>query len=199
MFNTNFYTKSQIDKLGNAIIYLSNSIKPLYKTKLLKLIYLIEEVSVKKYGIPFFGFDFQLWRLGPVVKDVFIDLSSTPVLLEDYIETIGSGDGTYIVAKKEFCDDEFSELDLEILQAVATNYRNFTGNELVEITHRENYPWHKTALQHGYLDLFNNKSIQSTDIIIDLSSLLNDTPTLKEFYLGNLEYQKQSNHLKGNS
>jgi uncharacterized phage-associated protein len=198
MVNNNFYTKDKIEKLGNAIIYLTNNIRPLYKTKLLKLIYLIEEVSIKKHGIPFFGFDFQLWRLGPVVKDVFIDLSSTPVLLEEYITTTGDGDVKVIYAKKEFSDDEFSDLDMQILDTVVNTFKDYSAKDLVEITHREHFPWHTTAKNLGYLDLFDNKMCQSTDIVLDLSMLLDNSPELKNFYLSNLEFQKQSNHLKGN-
>src|SRR6266540_4153637 len=81
------FTRDQINKIGNAIIYLSGKITDLNKTKILKLLFLLEEASIKKYGHPFFGIDFQLWKHGPVVKDIFIDLSDeNPTLLNDFIE-----------------------------------------------------------------------------------------------------------------
>jgi hypothetical protein len=42
------YTKEVIDKLGNAMVYMARKVPGLSKTKLLKLIYLLEEVSVKR-------------------------------------------------------------------------------------------------------------------------------------------------------
>ncbi|HUB59364.1 MAG TPA: type II toxin-antitoxin system antitoxin SocA domain-containing protein [Puia sp.] len=70
------YTKEQIDKIGNTIIYLSQHIRDLTKTKILKILFLLEEASIKRSGQPFIGIDFQLWKLGPVAKDIFIDSSS---------------------------------------------------------------------------------------------------------------------------
>lgn len=82
----NPFSLSEIDKIGNAIVFLAERIKPLSKTKLLKLIYLIEEYSVRTYGLPFFNLDFTVWKLGPVSRDIFVDLSSDePILLSKYI------------------------------------------------------------------------------------------------------------------
>jgi hypothetical protein len=47
------YSTDTINKTGNAIIYFALHINNLSKTKLLKLLYLVEEQSVKKYGTPF--------------------------------------------------------------------------------------------------------------------------------------------------
>lgn len=50
--------KNQIDKLGHTLIYLSKGVGDFGKTKILKLLFLIEEKSIKEFGVPFFGFDF---------------------------------------------------------------------------------------------------------------------------------------------
>jgi uncharacterized phage-associated protein len=80
--NSSVYTKDQLAKLGNAIIFLCDRIKPLSKTKLLKLIYLIEELSVKKHGVPFFNIRFDVWKLGPVSRDLYAEITSEPTLLD---------------------------------------------------------------------------------------------------------------------
>ncbi|MBP6431602.1 MAG: DUF4065 domain-containing protein, partial [Ferruginibacter sp.] len=61
----NSFTTQQLNKLGNTLIYLANNVGELNKTKILKLLYLIEEKAIKKFGYPFFGFNFQLWKFGP--------------------------------------------------------------------------------------------------------------------------------------
>jgi len=188
-------THSQIEKIGNALIFLSQKIQPLFKTSALKLLYLLEELSIRKYGLPFFGVDFQLWRLGPVVKEIYIDLTSSTALLDSYIET-KNGNGTVISPKKEFNDDEFSDCDLDILNLVVDKFKDASAPDLVRITHREHFPWHKTAKEHGYLEVFEKNCLNATDIVLDLSTLLDDSPSLKEFYLHTLDFQKQSNDLK---
>jgi len=197
MVNNNLYSKNQIEKLGNAIIYLAEKIQPLSKTKLLKLIYLLEETAVKKYGVPFLGIDFQLWKLGPVAKDLFIELSSSPALLDNYIAVANNNDATFITAKQPFCDDEFSDMEMELMDIVVSTFRNYTAHDLINITHRENHPWHDAAKSSGYLEAFDKNQCNSTEIVLDLSSMLNELPEQKAFYLSTLAFQKQSNHLKG--
>lgn len=192
-------TQQQVEKIGNAIIFLSERIRPLFKTKVLKLLYLIEEVSVRVNGIPFFGVDFELWQFGPVVKDVYIDLSEQGPVLSKFIDTIKQVDGesVLIAPKLSFNDDEFSDCDMEVLELVVNSFKDKSASDLVNITHRENYPWYETAKSTGYLELFEQGKCNSTDIVLDLSTLLDESPEKKAFYLSTLEYQKQSDHLKG--
>lgn len=100
------YTVSDKEKLGNVVVYIANHVPDLSKTKLLKLLYFMEEYSVKRFHTPFLGLPFEVWQAGPVVKDVFIDLSETPVLLDGFVKKEVKDGNTYISAIKEFCDDE---------------------------------------------------------------------------------------------
>lgn len=189
-------TASQIEKIGNALIFLSKKIKPLFKTSALKLLYLLEEISIKKNGLPFFGVDFQLWRLGPVVKEVYIDLTSETAILREFIETKNDSETTVIYPKKAFSDDEFSDCDMDVLGIVVDKFKNMSAPDLVRVTHRENSPWHKTAKEHGYLELFAKNARNATEIVLDLSTLLDEFPEQKNFYISTLEFQRQSNNLK---
>jgi uncharacterized phage-associated protein len=90
----------------------------LSKTKILKTLFLLEEASIKKTGLPFIGIDFQLWKLGPVAKDLFIDLSmdESPLLLKDYIEK--TPDNKMFRAKASFNEDEFSANDIKLMDII---------------------------------------------------------------------------------
>lgn len=198
MNNGIHYDMSQQDKLGNAVIYLADNCEPLSKTKLLKLIYLVEESCIKKYGFPFFNIDFELWRLGPVYKDLFIDLSSKPAMLAEYITTEEIDGGIYIKSKKDFSDDEFSEVELEILKTISDFGKTKTAEELIRITHREHHPWYETAKKNDVLDLFENKKRNSTDIKVDMTVLFGDNNERRDFYLSNVEYKAYTNSLKDN-
>ena len=54
------------DKIGNLIVLLAGRLKPLYHTKLIKLLYLIDEEAVKDGGIPITWLDYKAWQYGPV-------------------------------------------------------------------------------------------------------------------------------------
>ncbi|CAM3550262.1 Panacea domain-containing protein [Aequorivita lipolytica] len=173
---------NQIDKVGNSIIYLSEKIGDLSKTKALKLIYILDELSIKKSGIPFFNLKYKLWKFGPVSEEIFIDLSSETTLLKKYIERT-SEDGVIIIKPiVAFNDDEFSDNDIDLLDFVIEKFGNKSAKELVFYTHRQNSPWHNTALENSVLELLENEEINNTELLIDMSSLINHDERKKMIY-----------------
>jgi uncharacterized phage-associated protein len=192
------YTRSEIDKLGNAVVFLTEKINPLSKTKLLKLIYLIEEYSVRTYGLPFFNLDFTVWKLGPVSRDIFVDLSSDePILLSDYIKKSVATDGNvYITGKVKFSDDEFSDNEMDLIEHVADTFKDYTAADLVELTHRKHSLWYLTASENGVLEYLEAGTLNSTEIEIDFSRLLDEMPLKKAIYEDQQTYLQNNQSLK---
>jgi len=191
------YTQADLAKLGNALIYLIEQVGPISKTKALKLIYLLQEVSVKNSGLPFFNMPFLVWRLGPVAEDVFVDLSAEePVLLARYINRREEDCKTFIEALQPFSDDEFSDNEMGLLEMVAQNYGSLSAERLVEVTHRPHSLWYQTARENGVLDYLEQGRMTTTPYEIDFSRLLNDMPEKQRMYAGQLEFLEQSRALK---
>src|SRR5690554_1034689 len=80
--------KTQLEKVGNASIYLANKISFLSKTKLLKLLYILDELSIKRSGIPFANLKYKVWKFGPVSEEIFIDLSSEMNMFSEYLNKV---------------------------------------------------------------------------------------------------------------
>lgn len=192
--NDTAFTQDQIDKIGNTIIYLAEKFSDLNKTKILKTLFLLEEAAIKKYGYPFFGIDFQLWKHGPVAKDIFIDLSEpSPTLLAGFIARDEKNLALFKPLKK-FCDDEFSDNDIQILEHVSDFVRDKTASTLVKQTHGPNSLWRKSAIKNGVLELLENELKNSTEINIDFSLLFEHDKYLMERFeetKENLEFSKQ--------
>ena len=91
------YSPDQLSKIGNCIIYFSQKITKLSKTKLLKLLYILDELAIKKSGIPVLDLKFKTWKFGPVAEDIFIELSSEATLLKKYIKKNVEGENLYIL------------------------------------------------------------------------------------------------------
>jgi uncharacterized phage-associated protein len=190
------FTKDQVEKIGNTIVYLSQKINDLNKTKILKILFLLEEASIKKYGYPFFGIDFQLWKHGPVAKDIFIDLSEdVPSLLGKFIKRDESNAGAF-VAIEQFNDDEFSDNDIDLLDKVTAFAKNQTASSLVKYTHDYNSLWRKSAIQNGVLDLLENQLVNSTEFTIDFGLLFENNPDLLEQFKEAKENREFVKHLK---
>lgn len=190
-YSMSCYSVDTISKIGNAIIYLAERIPDLGKTKLLKLLYLLEEHSILYNKSPFFGLEFEVWHLGPVAKDIFIEFDE-PNMLDEYISINKYADTGYktsiIKPKKEFDDSEFSDNDILLLDKIIDNFGSNTAKQLVDITHRKGSLWHKAADENKLLEHFEKKSIISTPIKIDLSELISGCD--KERYNENLESKK---------
>ncbi len=183
-------TKPDKEKLGNTVVYIASHTNNLSKTKLLKLLYFMEEYSVRRFHTPFLGLPFEVWQAGPVVKDVFIDLAETPVLLDGYVTKQVKGEATYILPIRDFCDDEFSDNDLVVMQEVMKKYGDKTAKELVALTHRKGSLWYNIANRKGLLHPFANNLMNNSDYTIDFSEEL--TESGKEFYHEQIDFLQTS-------
>lgn len=164
-------TLDQIDKIGNTLIYLRENIGFLSKTKALKLLYIIEEKAVQNFGHPILNLDFEVWKLGPVDRMIFSELSNDfPEVLDSYIATypIGNG-GKKIETVNSFNDDEFCDADLELIDEVIVEFGSKDTEELIEFTHREGAPWFNKAKHYASTFWENNNS---TEDRLDLSDLI---------------------------
>ncbi len=178
---------NQIDKVGNAIIYLSGKIGELSKTKALKLIYILDELSIKKSGIPFFNLKYKVWKFGPVSEEIFVDLSSEISLFKNYVERTSIGGVTVIKPIVAFNDDEFSDNDIDLLDFVAEKFGDKSAKDLIYYTHRKNSPWYNTAKDNSVLDLLEQELINNTELLIDMGSLINHDERKKVVYMDFLE------------
>lgn len=181
------FSKDQLEKIGYTVVYLSERIPQLSKTKLLKLLYILDEISIKKSGIPFLNLTYKVWKFGPVSEELFIDLSSEPKLLEHYLEKNNTEEVICIQPKIAFKDDEFSDNDIILMDFIIKEYGNKSATELVAYTHREHTPWHNTAKENHVLELLEKESINKTELVIDMSQLVAHDERKKEIYLDYLE------------
>ena len=179
-------TLSDREKIGNTVVYIAERIPNVSKTKLLKLLYFMEDYSVKRFHSPFLGIPFEVWQAGPVLKDIFIDLSETPIILSDFVEKIVKNDKTYIKPKKQFCDDEFSDNDITVMDDTLKYYGNMTAKQLVELSHKEDGLWHKVCTENNLLELFEKGYTNNSEYTIDLGEQL--TGCSREFYEEQLDF-----------
>ena len=171
--------------VGNLIILLAKKCASLYHTKLIKLLYLIDEEAIRERGIPITWLDYKVWQYGPVDPAVFYIRNFSEYISSETTTSIDGNAATTIISpKKEFDDDEFSEYDLEIIEKTLVKYQNKTANELVNITHKVGSPWDLTKKEND-LD-FSIANI--SDVSIDMSRIVKNDPVkyanYKEAYEG---------------
>lgn len=179
-------------RLGNVALYIAQHTQRPSKTKVLKLMYLMEEHSALCTQFPFLGIPFEVWQAGPVAKDVFVDLSDGPILLGDYISVETDGLGQYVVPKGQFDEDEFSASEISMMNYILAKYGNMSASELVQFTHRPGSLWYNEAKEHGLLEAFDKHLCNSSNVVIDFSKAM--TPCDAEFYSENLAMHSAANY-----
>lgn len=181
-------SKNQLNKIGNSLIFLTNRLEGgLTKTKALKLLYILDELSIRKSGIPFFNLKYKVWKFGPVSEEIFVDLSSDTSLLKDYVSKASEEGSTYIVPVAEFSDDEFSDFDMELLEYVIGEFGSKTAKELVKYTHRRNSPWYHAAIENDVLDILDKEEVSNTEILVDMGTLISHDLRKNSIYQDFLE------------
>lgn len=163
------FSETNRQRLGHTVIYIAQHARYPYKTEILKLLYLMEERMVHLAHIPFLGIPFSAWRMGPVSVDVFEELSDGPVLLDDFISLVFNGQGIKVEAKKDFSDEEFSDLELRIMSDVMSQFGHMNSEQLIAETHKAGSLWHRTVEEAGLLKDFEMKRANSSNITIDMA------------------------------
>ncbi|MBO7562369.1 MAG: SocA family protein [Bacteroidales bacterium] len=155
----------------------------------------MEETMVSKYGIPFLGLPYEVWELGPVQKDVFVAISNGGGLLGEYVNVVSDADNNSIISvKKSFDEDEFSQVELDMMNSVLKNFGNKTANQLINYLHRKESLWYKLAVSKGLLKAFKDGLCNCSEVRIDLGDLLPEDK--KEAYEESLLIHSTANEMK---
>lgn len=179
------FTEKKINKIGTAILYLLNGLPKCDRNKILAILFITEESSVKKFGIPFFNIDFYLWKMGPVAKDLYIDLSEpSPFLLRQFI-AVNVNAPTYTVLNS-FNANEFSDNDLELFDQVISYAESLSAEELLMRLRGSDSLWRMNAIRNDILHILEFESLVSSDYKINFELLFENnhpsTAFLKEQY-----------------
>lgn len=174
-----------LDKVGNLIIYLVDEIaakykQQLYVTKLLKLLYIIDETSVSETGVPVTGLDYGVWKMGPVAKDVYIDLVKDNSRQLGYFAEAKKQDlrnereGAQVISVNSFDDSEFSDYDLDLVDRIIEEHGFKSPELLITRLHGEDTLWFKIVQLNGLEKLFENE--YTSPHKIDFTELLKNDP-----------------------
>jgi uncharacterized phage-associated protein len=171
--------------IGNIIILLADRCKPLYHTKLLKILYLIDEEATKRTGAPITWLSYNVWQYGPVSEDVYFSKINGLNKFSEFIRFEHVTGEKYIIKPvSQFDDTDFSELDLHIIDYVIKEYGHLNSKQLVNILHSKNSLWEKTKRMAGIQFSEQNKT---SPITLNFAELLDNDGFKKTVYYNTLE------------
>jgi uncharacterized phage-associated protein len=165
------------EKIGNLLVYLASQISELGITKLSKLMFLIDERAVKETGVPITWVQYEAWRMGPVPAENYYQIKNNENVLDkgreqtlsQFIEVSPHPtlDGILITPKAEFCDDEFSDYEIALIDDVINLHGKKSAAELVKMTHSEGSLWAIVVEKEELAPLFNS-GINRTQVSVNL-------------------------------
>ena len=136
------------EKLINAIVYFAQKTKYCGKTKLFKLLYLLDFEHFRQTGRSVTGLNYYAWDKGPVPTSLYYEMKSPKKDLAEKVtieskETKHENPIQLTSAKTNFDSTHFSKRELHILESLSKQFRYITADKIAERTHLVNEPWHK--------------------------------------------------------
>lgn len=125
------------EKTKQLILYLASKVD-IGKTKLMKLLYLIDFTAYEKTGKPITNDTYVHWALGPVPKNVWKKCSSLIAgIIEQVTENRTTGKYTKFVPKTSPNVSVFTGDERKVIDSVITKYGGKFQEELVDMVHAE--------------------------------------------------------------
>jgi uncharacterized phage-associated protein len=135
------------EKLLNAVIFFAAHTQGCGKTKLFKLLYLLDFEHFKATGRSVTGLDYYAWELGPVPVRLNGELDEPSGDLFEAItiqpEQVVNFQRLTVVPKRSFDPSHFSSRELRLLEQIAASYSLANATDMIDVTHAENGAWDK--------------------------------------------------------
>lgn len=135
------------DKLINAIVYFARNTKFCGKTKLFKLLYLLDFHHCRQTGRSVTGLEYRAWKLGPVPIELMQEWDAREKDLEAAINVVPEPVFDYgrqrVEPRVDFSDSHFTKRELQLMREIAERHQDDMTAPLVGLTHEERGPWDK--------------------------------------------------------
>ena len=144
-----------------------------------------------------FALEYRAWRMGPVQKEIYVDITEGVSIFKDYIRVVRERNNDRIEAVKSFDDGEFSDRDMQLLEWMTEAHERSSAPELIDITHDPKSLWHKLVEKQGLLESFEKGQRNTSDLILDLAKVVADDPTKSRIYADHQEFLRTHRALQG--
>lgn len=135
------------EKLINAIVYFAGNTKYCGKTKLFKLLYLLDFHHFRESGRSVTGLQYHAWKNGPVpfalVQEWEAPETDLLAAIEVVPERVIDFDRQLVVPRVAFDGNHFTKRELRLMHDLAQRHADEMTKPLIGLTHEELGPWDK--------------------------------------------------------
>lgn len=169
-------------KIAVLLEYLATIMPNVQLRKLLKILYLIDEESVKSRAIPVTWLDYYAWKKGPVAPEIYEMKNGA---FSDYVTCVVGDDGKWHVSSIKTAPylidkdmEIMSDYERQIIDRVLLQYMHKSADELTEETHMRDSLWSQ-VVEENKIDFSDNSK---SEYIVDLNRINDNDASLKEIY-----------------
>ncbi|MEX0735142.1 MAG: Panacea domain-containing protein [Steroidobacteraceae bacterium] len=135
------------EKLVNAIVFFARNTQYCGKTKLFKLLYLLDFHHFLETGRSVTGLEYHAWKNGPVPFSLVRqrdDLEGDLAVAVDIVpQRAINCDRQRVVPEAAFDESHFTKRELRLMQELAHRHHDEMTKPLIGLTHEERAPWDK--------------------------------------------------------
>ncbi|MHB8448033.1 MAG: Panacea domain-containing protein [Rudaea sp.] len=141
------------EKLINVIVFFAKNTRYCGKTKLFKLLYLLDFELFRQTGHTVTGSAYRAWEKGPVPYTLWREWPALQMgqanaditaAVEIVPEMIGDYELQRLVPLVDFDNSHFTKREMRIMEELATRFREERTKPLINFTHQSLGPWEKT-------------------------------------------------------
>lgn len=159
------------EKVGALLAYLCIRIPDMQLRKLLKILYLIDEESVRLRAIPVTWLEYHAWEKGPVAHEVYEVKNGA---FAEYARCEKNQDGNWHVNARVQQAFQFekemrktSQWEKEFVERIIERCKDLSADQLTDETHTPDFLWSKTVVENG-IDF---SKVSTTNFVVDLNRL----------------------------
>ena len=185
------------NKLVNIILYIIKlENRKLYLTRLLKLLYIIDEKSVIKIGSPITNLDYKVAEKGPLADHLWYCVQNNPQLFSDYFEVKfnNTSVGYSFNAKKQPDLNILSDFEDDLIKETIKEYKGVDTEKIIKDLHNDGTLWYKITKKHN-LNFQNPESSSISKYTIDFKELIKNDDFKLDSYENYLLRKPQLNDL----
>jgi len=134
------YKEFDLAKTMNMILYVTQSLDGVFKTKINKLLWYMDFLHFKKFSVSISGSSYVHLPYGPIPDDY--DLIIGVMMNEKFLEKEEVAFGKEIVgenlkALSAYDSNYFNDSELKVMDFVIEHFKNFTCRQISEYSHKE--------------------------------------------------------------
>ena len=134
------YGTFDLDKVTQIVKFFAVKDKNLFKLRLLKYLFYSDFLFFKRFSVSLSGLTYQRFPMGPVPLeyDFLLDVvSKTGEVTKEYVDIGYEQIGEKIIAVGDFDESYFSEDELDVLETVYQELKDYSSKAISELTHKE--------------------------------------------------------------